>query len=139
GLEHIVFADDNPAECEEVRRALPEVHVIALPPQPERYVRVLEQEGLFDALVLSDEDRRRGELYRHRADALALRNQTGTLEDYYRDLAMELTVAPIGKTNLPRASQLTQKTNQFNVTTRRYSEAELAERLSDPAWVGFTI
>src|SRR5437764_469828 len=97
GLEHIVFADDNPAECEEVRRALPEVHVIALPPQPERYVRVLEQEGLFDALVLSDEDRRRGELYRHRADALALRNQTGTLEDYYRDLAMELTVAPIGK------------------------------------------
>ena len=139
GLEHVAFADDNPAECEEVRRALPQVHVIALPTQPERYGHALERAGLFDTLSLSEEDRRRGELYRQRAEALALRSRTGTVEDYYRDLAMELAVVPIGTANLPRASQLTQKTNQFNVTTRRYSEAELALRLSDPAWVGLTV
>lgn len=139
GLEHIVFVDDNPAECEEVRLALPQVHVIALPAQPERYVEALQREGLFDTLSLSDEDRRRGELYRQREEAQSLRARVGSLEDYYRDLAMQIDVAPIGSATLPRASQLTQKTNQFNVTTRRYSEAEMAERLADPAWIGFTV
>ena len=139
GLEHLVFVDDNPAECEEVRRALPQVHVIALPAQPERYVEALERDGLFDTLSLSSEDRRRGALYRQREEAESLRARIGSVEDYYRDLAMQIDVAPIAGATLPRASQLTQKTNQFNVTTRRYSEAELAQRLADPAWVGFTV
>lgn len=139
GLEHVVFVDDNPAECEEVRRALPQVHVVTLPAQPERYVETLQREGLFDTLSLSDEDRRRSELYRQRGEAENLRTRVGSLEDYYRDLAMQIDVAPIASATLPRASQLTQKTNQFNVTTRRYSEAELAQQLADPSWIGFTV
>ena len=139
GLEHIVFVDDNPAECEEVRRALPQVCVIALPAQPERYVEALQREGLFDTLSVSAEDRRRGDLYRQRAQAEGLREHVGSIEDYYRDLAMQIEVAPIRGATLPRAAQLTQKTNQFNVTTRRYSEAEIAQSLTDPGRIGFTV
>jgi FkbH-like protein len=94
------------------------VTVIELPPQPERYSEVLLQEGLFDTLGLTDEDRRRGELYRQRAEAEALRASIGSVEDYYRDLQMELSLAPVDRISLPRAAQLTQKTNQFNATTR---------------------
>ena len=139
GLEHVVFADDNAAECEEVRHALPEVEVLLLPSQPEQLCAALSLDGWFDTVAVSDEDRRRGELYRKRAQAEEARTRAGSLEDYYRDLAMQVAVAPIGGASLARASQLTQKTNQFNVTTRRYAEAELAARLKDPAWLGLTV
>ena len=139
GLEHIVFVDDNPAECEEVRRSLPAVTVICLPTQPERFVETLSREGLFDTLSLSAEDRRRGELYRQRAQAEELRTSAGSLDDYYRDLEMQLTIASVDRDSLVRAAQLTQKTNQFNVTTRRSTEAEIARRASDPGWVVATI
>ena len=135
GLEHMVFADDNPVECEEVRRTLPKVTVIALPAQPERYGEALLQEGLFDTLALSEEDRRRGELYQQRAKVEALRERVSSIDDYYRDLQMELLVSPVEAASLPRAAQLTQKTNQFNVTTRRYSEADVARRMADAAWI----
>jgi FkbH-like protein len=139
GLEHMVFVDDNPVECEEVRRALPMVRVIHLPPPPERFVRVLQEAALFDTLNLSVEDRRRGDLYRQRAQAEAARLSVTSVEDYYRDLVMELTIAPVDRASLPRAAQLTQKTNQFNVTTLRYSEAEVAKRMGDPQWVAATV
>ena len=135
GLEHCVFADDNPVECEEVRRSLPTVTVMELPPQPERYSEVLLQEGLFDTLGLTDEDRRRGELYRQRAEAESLRANIGSVEDYYRDLQMELSLTAVDRISLPRAAQLTQKTNQFTATTRRYSEAEVERRASDANWI----
>lgn len=135
GLEHVVFADDNPAECEDVRRNLPAVTVVSLPRQPERYADALRAEGLFDTLTLSDEDRRRGELYRQRSQAEGLRRGSGSVEDYYRDLQMELTLAPVDRNTLRRATQLTQKTNQFNVTTRRCNDAEILRRLADPVWL----
>jgi len=139
GLEHIVLVDDNPAECEEVRRALPMVRVIELPSQPEMFVRRVQEAGLFETLTLSDEDRRRGELYRQRAQAEAARGTMTSLEDYYRDLAMELDISPVEAASLARTAQLTQKTNQFNVTTLRYSEAEVALRAENPEWVVRTV
>lgn len=139
GLDHLVFADDNPAEIEQVRRALPMVTVIALPSQPELFVDALMQDGWFDTLNVSAEDLRRGELYQQRAQAEALKTSSGSLEDYYRDLGMTLTIAGVAPGSLARAAQLTQKTNQFNTTTRRYSEAEVAKRSTDPAWVTGTV
>lgn len=139
GLEHIVFADDNPVECEQVRRQLPAVTVINLPKRPELYVDALLDEGLFDTLGLSDEDRRRGALYQQRAQAESMRSESGSIEDYYRSLAMELRIAPVAGATLARASQLTQKTNQFNLTTLRYSEADLAARMGDPSWLLLTV
>ena len=139
GLEHMVFADDSAAERAEVRQALPGITVIDLPAQPERYAEALLQEGLFDTLGLSAEDRRRGDLYRQRAEAEAVRGKVGSVEDYYRDLEMVVSVAPVQATSLTRTAQLTQKTNQFNITTRRYTEAEVARRASDPDWFVATI
>jgi FkbH-like protein len=139
GLEHVVFVDDNPVECEEVRRNLPAVSTICLPSQPERFVEVLAREGLFDTLSLSTEDRRRGELYRQRAQAEGMRASARSVEDYYRDLRMQVSFAPIHRTSLARAAQLTQKTNQFNVTTRRSSEADVARRAGDAAWIVTTV
>lgn len=138
-LDHVVFVDDNPVECEEVRRSLPAVTVICLPSQPEGFVAALSREGLFDTLDLSSEDRRRGELYQQRAQAEELRVSVGSVEDYYRDLKMEITIAPIDRTSLARAAQLTQKTNQFNVTTHRFSEADIESRVADPTWILMTV
>jgi FkbH-like protein len=139
GLEHMVFVDDNPAECEEVGRRLPMVTTIALPSQPEKYIQELLQDGFFDGLTFSSEDRRRGELYRQRDEAESLRNSSGSIEEFYKNLEMQVTFAPVRKTTLARSSQLTQKTNQFNVTTLRYSEAELAERMQHPDWLLTTV
>jgi FkbH-like protein len=139
GLEHIVYVDDNPAECEQVRGALPMVVVIQLPPQPERYVEALHEDGWFDVLALSAEDLKRGELYQQRAEAQALLSGTTNLEDYYRALDMELRVAPVDRASLKRAAQLTQKTNQLTVTTRRYTEGQLTELMADGHWELVTV
>jgi FkbH-like protein len=139
GLEHMVFTDDNPLECEQIRRELPMVTVINLPKRPERYVEALLDEGLFDTLGLSDEDRRRGALYQQRAQAEIMRGESGSIEDYYRSLAMELSILPVAGATIARAVQLTQKTNQFNVTVHRYTEADFACRMADPAWLLLTV
>lgn len=139
GLEHMVFVDDNPVECEQVRRELPMVTVIQLPKRPEAYVDALLDEGLFDTLGLSDEDRRRGALYQQRAQAESMRSESGSIEDYYRSLAMVLSVVPVDAASLARTAQLTQKTNQFNTTTLRYSEAEVAARMTAADWTLLTV
>lgn len=139
GLDHIVFVDDNPVEFEEVTGALPMVTGILLPKQPEGFVQALLAEGLFDTLGLSAEDRQRGELYHQRAMAEEMKGQSGSLEDFLRGLEMGVLVTPVGDANLARSAQLTQKTNQFNATTIRYSEAELRKRMADPAWILETV
>jgi FkbH-like protein len=139
GLEHMVFVDDNPAECSEIIRVLPMVTTIQLPKQPEHFVRALLEEGLFDSLTFSLEDRLRGQLYRQRGEAEQLRGASGSVEDFYRSLEMEITFASVDKSTLARSSQLTQKTNQFNVTTMRLSESEIAERWNDPNWLLTTV
>ena len=138
GLEHIVFADDNPAECAEVSQALPEVTTILLPRQPEQFIEAISAEGLFDSLALSAEDLRRAELYRQRAEGEKLRESSGSLEDYYLSLDMTVHLAPVTAASLARASQMTQKTNQFNTTTQRYSEAEISDRMASPDWTTVT-
>lgn len=139
GLEHIVFVDDNPTECEQVRGALPMVTVIQLPPRPEEYVRTLMRDGWFDSVSATAEDARRGELYQQRAKAEEMRAGAGNLEDFYRGLEMEIEIVPATQATLARTAQLTQKTNQLNVTTRRYSEAEVAQRMADPRWHVLTV
>jgi FkbH-like protein len=139
GMEHLVFVDDSPVECELVRAACPMVTVIELPKQPERYVRALLEEGLFDGLSYSEEDSRRLELYRQRAQAEEMLSQSGSLDEVLRNLGTEVTVAPVDESSLARAAQLTQKTNQFNTTTRRYTEADVSRRRGDSDWLATTV
>jgi FkbH-like protein len=139
GLDALVFVDDSPVECEQIAAALPMVTVLRLPKSPEHYVATLLEGGLFETLALSEEDQRRGDLYRQRDQAEALREQAGSLEEFYAGLQMEVVFEPVGPASLARAAQLTQKTNQFNVTTVRYGEAELADRAQRPDWLVRTV
>jgi FkbH-like protein len=134
GLDALAFVDDNPAERELVRQALPEVGVIDLPPDPYGYARALRSAPQFERLVLSAEDRERGRYYAGERLRTELERTAPSLEDFYRSLEMEAEIAPVSPETLPRAAQLTQKTNQFNLTTRRRGEPELSALAADPAW-----
>lgn len=116
----------------------PQVTTVALPKQPERFVEALFSDGLFDTLTISAEDRQRAELYRRRDAANALRTSARSLEDFYRSLAMTVHLAPLTDATLARAAQMTQKTNQFNATTTRYTEAELATLMAAEDWITLT-
>lgn len=138
-LDHVVFVDDNPVECDEVVHALPAVTVVTLPDQPEHFVRALLEPGYFDGLTVSAEDGRRTELYQQRERAEELRGQSASVEDFYRRLEMEIIFSPVHDGSVARAAQLTHKTNQFNVTTIRYAEADLLRRRADPGWLVTTV
>jgi FkbH-like protein len=135
GLEHMVFVDDNPIEIAEVLSALPAITALELPRRPEEYVRTLLEPGWFDNPNTSAEDRRRGELYQNRDAAENLRRTASSIEDFYRSLQTEIVFSPIGPDTIARASQLTQKTNQFNATTYRYSDAEIGARAASREWI----
>jgi FkbH-like protein len=139
GMEHIVFADDNPAECEQVREALPQVTVIPLGKQPERFVNAVSLDGWFDSLSLSVEDRVRNQLYQQRQESEELLNNSASLEEFYHNLGMTLIFDKVNQQSRTRAAQLTQKTNQLNLTTRRYTETEIVSRIENPNWFVSTV
>ncbi len=134
GLDSLVFMDDSAFECRHVREQLPEVTVVELPPDPSRYARILRGLNAFDTLSVSDEDRRRTQMYRSNIERTQLRNASGTMDDYLRSLRMTLTISRANAFSVPRIAQLTQKTNQFNLTTRRYSEGDISRMADDRSW-----
>jgi FkbH-like protein len=127
GLDSMVFVDDSDYEVALVRRELPEVTVVHLPPATAVENRnVLNQLGIFDALSVTQEDAHRGEIYQAERLREDSRNVATDIESYCRSLEMVLTISLANNTSLARIAQQTQKTNQFNLTTRKYSEAEIA-------------
>jgi FkbH-like protein len=135
GLDSLVYADDNPAERELVRRFLPEVDVLALPEDPALYGRALTGYLHFETASFSREDAARGEHYRARAKARERSLELGDLDDFLRDLEMSATIGPFDELRLPRIVQLIGKTNQFNLTTRRHSSARVRELMETPGAV----
>lgn len=132
GIDSLAFLDDNPAERESVRATLPEVTVIDLPKDPIDYAAALRDCPVFERLALSQEDQERTALYAaERESSHAAQTFTST-EDFFRFLDQEAEVAPVGPATLARVAQLTQKTNQFNLTTRRYTEQQIAELAAGP-------
>jgi FkbH-like protein len=132
GLESLVFLDDNPAERRLVRDMLPEVAVPELPDDPALYVRTLLAAGYFEAITYSPEDQKRADFYQDNARRVALQRATGDLEAYLASLNMTITFQPFDEVGRARIAQLISKSNQFNLTTRRYSEAQVAEIEADP-------
>ncbi len=130
--EHMVFVDDNPAECELVRDRLPEVTVVNLQGDPSTFIHQLDQLRLFESRALTDEDIRRSQSYAARAEAAALQRDSDDIDDYLRQLGMAGSVRPAEATDLPRLAQMESKTNQFNLTTRRFTEDHLAAFLASP-------
>ena len=130
GLDSFVFLDDNPVEREWVRRMLPEVAVPEVPDDPSEFAAVLEAAGYFEPASISAEDTRRAEAYRRRQEAHAVAPER--MEDFLKGLDMRLQVEVASPRNRARLVQLTNKSNQFNLTTARITEAEL-ERLEQDA------
>jgi len=132
GIDAMTFIDDNPFERNFVRESLPTVAVPELPEDPALYARTLFAGGYFEALAFSDEDRGRADFYRDNARRLELQEQAGDLEGYLRSLEMEITFQPFEPVGRARIAQLIGKSNQFNLTTRRYTEAQVEAMENDP-------
>ncbi|HOA72051.1 MAG TPA: HAD-IIIC family phosphatase [Phycisphaerae bacterium] len=126
GIDALAFLDDNPHEREWIRSQLPEVWVVDLPDDPAGYERALRQQPVFERLALTDEDRRRGAMYAEQRRRRDLEQSCQTLEDYYRSLGLVVEVEEAGPDTRERAAQLLAKTNQFNLTGRRFTSQELA-------------
>ena len=120
GLDSFVFFDDNPAEREHIRQALPEVEVVEVPVEPTEYVRALTAGQWFETNGLTEADRVRGRQYVQERLRRECQQSFGNLTDYLRSLEMTAVVRPVDDADLERVVQLLSKTNQFNLTTRRH-------------------
>ncbi len=126
GTDSMVFVDDSEFEINLIREIMPEVTTIHLPEQmATRYRQILTSLGLFDTITVSEEDRKRGTMYKAEAGRKMLKAEITDIESYYVSLEMVVEIRFADEYAIPRISQLTQKTNQFNLTTRRYNEAEI--------------
>lgn len=131
GVDSLVFVDDNPAEREIVKTYLPEVLVIDMPEDPAYYAKALEESGAFSWAELTPEDVKRSQSYAANRERAALENSFVNYEEYLKALDMEaVTGRPLGS-RIQRFAQLINKSNQFNLRTQRYSEAQLQEYLED--------
>ena len=132
GLDALVLLDDNPAERGLVRRLLAQVAVPELPADPSLYARTLMASGYFEAITFSAEDRKRADFYRDNARRIALQKQAGDVDAYLASLEMVIRFRPFDHVGRARITQLINKSNQFNLTTRRYTEAEIRDIGRDP-------
>lgn len=122
GLESFVFVDDDPLERDIVKNSFPEIAV--LPPD-----MFLDYAG-FSSFVLTEEDLKRGDMYLQENKRKEFQKSFRTTEDFLREIKLEISVKESSREIIPRISQLTQKTNQFNLTTRRYDENDINSFLS---------
>ncbi|MDR1622766.1 MAG: HAD-IIIC family phosphatase [Synergistaceae bacterium] len=134
GLDSLVFVDDNPLEREAVKSALPEVAVPDFPDGDTSQLPAFMKQvarTYFTALRLGEEDREKTEMYHAESRREEERKVHLSLDDYLASLEMKLDLHRLREDEVPRAAQLTQKTNQFNLTTRRYTEADMAAMVND--------
>lgn len=134
GLDSFVFIDDNPIECGLIQDMIPEVTVLQVPSKLYSYPLLLDRDGLFDTLTLSSEDRLRSKMYRNEANRKKEQVKYETVDQYLESLSLSIRIHQVKTDEVPRVAQLTQKTNQFNLTTRRYSESQIAAMCNDPSW-----
>jgi len=139
GLDSIVFVDDNPAEIEIVKQFVPEIETIWLGPDPAEYAAQLLNSRLFEPRSITADDLKRGEQYQQQA-ARAQAMSSGTdMESYLTSLEMRSVISEFTSVDVPRISQLINKSNQFNVTTRRRTEAEVEALISNPDYYAFSV
>ena len=129
GFDSMVFLDDNPFERNMVRENLPDVCVPELPEDPADYLEYLYELNLFETVSFSNEDTERTKLYQIEAQRNSVQKKFANEDDFLKNLDMISLVEPFTKFNTPRVSQLSQRSNQFNLRTVRYGDADI-ERLS---------
>ena len=139
GLDSFVFVDDNPAEIEIVRQFAPEVTAILLGPDASEYVGQLQDCRLFEPRNITTEDAERTSQYRSEARRQVLQASVTDMDSYLESLAMEAAISEFVPVDVPRLAQLINKSNQFNLTTHRRTEADLHALMADPEHVGFSV
>ena len=132
--ESIVFVDDNPAEREIVRQELPGVAVPEMT-CPEEYIAVLDRSGYFEVTTLSADDAKRSAMYRQNLERSQLEQSFGDYNDYLKSLDMHCQIGRFDAPHAERITQLINKTNQFNLTTRRYTAAEISALMENPDYL----
>jgi len=133
GLDAMVFLDDNPVERGLVRKLLPQMAVPELPEEPDYYARTLAAAGYFEATAFATEDLKRAGFYQDNAKRASLQKQVDGVDAYLASLDMTITFQPFDATGRARIVQLINKSNQYNLTTRRYTGPEIAEAENDVA------
>jgi FkbH-like protein len=132
GLDAMVFLDDNPVERGLVRKLLPQVSVPELPEEPADYARTLAAAGYFEAVAFAAEDLKRAGFYQDNAKRANLQKQVGGVDAYLASLDMTIAFQPFDATGRARIVQLINKSNQYNLTTRRYTDPEVVQAENDP-------
>ncbi len=130
----IVFADDNPAEREIVRQTIPEAAVPELT-APENYIREISRGGHFEPVSITADDLARAEMYRRNAKRAELAASVGDYGEYLKSLEMTAEIEPFKPMYIQRITQLTNKSNQFNLTTRRFTQSQTEEFMNSPAHI----
>lgn len=139
GIDSFVFIDDNPFERELVRTMLPGVIVPELPEDPAEYVEYLKEMNLFETTAYSNEDAARTKQYQTEEKRKNLRDSVKTYDEYLKSLEMIAEMKPFDEFQVPRISQLTNRSNQFNLRTIRYSEKEIQDIIADPSRIGLYV
>lgn len=132
GLDAIIFVDDNPAERALVRQAIPDVKVVELGDDPSDYPLILDRSGWLQTIEITKEDQRKSEQYRANRSRAELAEQVLDYDSYLASLEQKATIQPFDTRNLDRITQLTNKTNQFNLTTLRMTQAEVEALVDRP-------
>ncbi len=134
GLDSLIFVDDSDFECNAVRSQLPQVRVLQVPANLPDYPGLMAQAAqLLVGAGISAESQGKTEQYRMRAEAIAARAEFSSQDDYLRSLQLRVTLTRNARASVARISELSQKSNQFNLTTQRYTEAQISQLMDSHA------
>jgi FkbH-like protein len=131
GLDSLVYFDDDPVNRELISSALPEVMTVNLPKDPALYAQTLMDLNVFNTFSITDEDKRRGQMYVEERNRTQLEKSVSNLDDFLSQLEIKIKIRKADKFTIPRISQLVLKTNQFNLTTRRFQEEDILKFSED--------
>jgi FkbH-like protein len=134
GIDTLAFLDDNPAERQQVRNSLPQVSIIEPADNPLEWATAVRNCPAFERLTLSTEDQQRTTFYLAERERYQAEHSFRSKEDFYRFLEQRVEIAPVCSATLGRVAQLTQKTNQFNLTTHRFEAQQIADLAASPGW-----
>lgn len=134
GVDSLVFVDDNPAEREIVKQ---QVKGVSIPEMttPENYINIIDKSGFFEVTTISKDDLKKSEMYKENAKRNEMLNSFSNYDDYLKSLQMKATIKPFESIYMARIAQLTNKSNQFNLTTHRYTQAEIEEISDDKNYI----
>jgi len=134
GIDSIVFVDDNPAECALVREALPQVTTVHLSGDPSQFAGTLMRLKVFEKLFITSEDKDKLLQYQQNDKRIEQKQIFGNIDDYLKSLGTQVMIEAASEKNSSRVHQLFTKTNQFNLTTKRYTPSDIEGFLKDTHW-----